>query len=230
MVSFHCNLQQWKVFLPHVYLEVNIKGDYKVSHDLPRAGRLHWNLGRTFSKPRISVRSIAVSLNTSLGAWSWAPKGNSAPTQLIWDLLALVTSLIYHHRETPSIYFSFLRRLYFKTPFYELVKPSLYVLVENPIKKCLPAPFLSAFLNYLCFHLFFLEFLRNDAISSFIVRALLARPGQQSRSGTQPQPPQLGCQVRTSWSISSSKILWQVMKPVKLGDSGIWSEMAQKKP
>lgn len=146
MVSFHCNLQQWKVFLPHVYLEVNIKGDYKVSHDLPRAGRLHWNLGRTFSKPRISVRSIAVSLNTSLGAWSWAPKGNSAPTQLIWDLLALVTSLIYHHRETPSIYFSFLRRLYFKTPFYELVKPSLYVLVENPIKKCLPAPrFLSLF-------------------------------------------------------------------------------------
>lgn len=42
-----------------VYLGVSLKGDYKVSHDLPGVRRLHWNLGRTFSKAQISVRSVA---------------------------------------------------------------------------------------------------------------------------------------------------------------------------
>lgn len=183
MVLFHCYLQQWKVFLPHVYLEVNIKGNSKVSHDQPRAGRLHWNLGRTFSKAQISVRSIAVSLNTSLSAWGWAPKGNSAPAQLIWDPLAPVTSLIYHHRGTTSNCFSCLKRLYFKAPFYDLVKPSLCFGRKSNQK--VPVLLLSFQLSWtafhLCFHLFCLGFLRNDTVSSFIVLPLLARPGLQSR-------------------------------------------------
>lgn len=169
-----------KEFLPHVYLEVNIKRDSKVSHDLPRAGRLHWNLGRTFSKAQISVRSTAVSLNTALSAWSWAPKGNSAPAQLIWDLLALVTSLIYHHRGAPSNCFSCLKRFYFKTPFYELVKPSLcFGRKSNQKMPLLLLSFqLSWTASHLCFHLFYLGFLRNDIISPFIVLALW--PGQGS--------------------------------------------------
>lgn len=145
MASFHCILQLWKVFLFHVYLEVNIKGDYKVSHDLPRAGRLHWNLGRTFSKAQISARSIAVSLNTSLGAWSWVPKGNSAPAQLILDNCWLLSPAWFTITEEPPPSASLAWRDYILKHHFVNLWSFHYILVENPIKKCLSCSFPFSF-------------------------------------------------------------------------------------
>lgn len=132
------------MFLPHVYLEVNIKGDYKLSHDLPRAGRLHWNLGRTFSKAQISVRSIAVSLNTSLCAWNWLQK----EIELLpsWSGTCWLLSPVWFTiTEEPPPSASLAWRDYILKHHFMNLWSFHYVLVENPIKKCLSCSFPFSF-------------------------------------------------------------------------------------
>lgn len=58
-----------------------------MSDDLPGAGRLHWNLGRTFSKAQISVRSVAAICTFEYVPWCLKlgskRKFSSYPTDLV---------------------------------------------------------------------------------------------------------------------------------------------------